>query len=239
LPDRADSSMLGPMRDLFHVLLLRHGQTDSNANGAIQGWLPVPLNATGRAQSEQLSARLKTFVPRVRRVISSDLVRARQTAEPIAAALGVEPVFDPRWRERGLGEMEGQTIGERETWRAATGETDAAGAEPVQVFRDRAEAALRSLHAEYAGDGVVAVAVVTHGGTIRSVLQHFASGRLRLDEAHRSTLDSPDLQTIANCSIIHLVGWGGGSSGELRWGIACVNDVAHLADVAVTSRDRG
>ena len=52
------------------------------------------------------------FVPRIRRLISSDLVRARETAEPIATALGLEAIADPRWRERGLGEMEGKTLGE-------------------------------------------------------------------------------------------------------------------------------
>jgi probable phosphoglycerate mutase len=218
--------------DAFQVLLLRHGETDANASGVIQGWLPVPLNQRGRTQSHRLAARLKTFVPRVARLISSDLVRARQTAEPIADALGLDVVFDPRWRERGLGEMQGQTIGERETWRAASGETDAPGAESVQAFRDRAHAALQSLLAEHADHGVVGV--VTHGGTIRSILHHFASGRLSLDAAHRAALDSPDLQMIPNCSILHLTLQGG-----TIWRVACVNDVAHLDVDAVTRRDRG
>ena len=60
-----------------------------------QGWRPTPLNEVGRAQSHRLAARLATFEPRVRRLVSSDLVRARQTAEPIAAALGLDPTFDP------------------------------------------------------------------------------------------------------------------------------------------------
>jgi probable phosphoglycerate mutase len=219
--------------DAFHVLILRHGETDSNAGGVIQGWLPVPLNERGRAQSRLLANRLKTFVPRVRRLICSDLVRARETAEPIATALGLQPAFDPRWRERGLGEMEGKTIGARETWRAASGEIDAAGAESVEAFRDRAEQAFRSLRAEHPNDS--AVAVVTHGGTIRSILHRFATGRLPLDQNHREALDSPDLQQIANCSILHLT-----LHADSVWRLACVNDVAHLDDDdAITSLDRG
>jgi probable phosphoglycerate mutase len=219
--------------DAFHVVILRHGETDSNAAGVIQGWLPVPLNERGRAQSRLLAKRLKTFVPRVRRLISSDLVRARQTAEPIATALGLHAVVHPRWRERGLGEMEGKTIGERETWRAASGEIHAvAGAESVDAFRGRAEAAFLSLRAEYPDDS--AIAVVTHGGTIRSILHHFSTGRLQLDAPDRARLDSPDLQTIANCSILHLAL---GADGV--WRIGCVNDVAHLDGDAITSRDRG
>jgi probable phosphoglycerate mutase len=218
--------------DPFHVLILRHGETDSNAGGVIQGWLPVPLNERGRAQSRLLANRLKSFVPRVHRLISSDLVRARQTAEPIEHTLGLQAVFDPRWRERGLGEMEGKMIGERETWRAASGETDAAGAESVDVFRERARLAFESLRAEYPKDS--AVAVVTHGGTIRSILHHFGTGRLELDSNHRAALDSPDLETIANCSILHVT-----LHADAVWRLACVNDVAHLDDDAITSRDRG
>jgi probable phosphoglycerate mutase len=218
--------------DAFHVVILRHGETDSNAGGVMQGWLPVPLNERGRRQSRLLANRLKMFVPPVRRLISSDLVRARQTAEPIAAALGLDAVFDPRWRERGLGAMEGQTIGERETWRAASGEIHAAGAEGVEAFRRRAEEAFLSLRAEYPDDSVIAV--VTHGGTIRSILHHFSTGRLELHGEDRSVLDSPDVQMIANCSILHLTLRAG-----TVWRLTCVNDVAHLDDDTITSRDRG
>src|SRR5688572_10288817 len=88
----------------FHVLLLRHGQTDANAGGVLQGWRPTPLNAAGHAQAWRLAQRLATFTPPVRRLVSSDLVRARQMAEAIAATLGLDPTFDSAWRERGLGE---------------------------------------------------------------------------------------------------------------------------------------
>lgn len=220
--------------DAFHVLILRHGETDSNAGGVMQGWLPVPLNERGRAQSRLLANRLKTFAPRVRRLISSDLARARETAEPIAAALGLDLVFDRRWRERGLGEMEGKAIGHNETWRAASGEIHAAGAELVEAFRDRARQAFLSLRAEHANDS--AVAVVTHGGTIRSILHQLANGRLPLDPDDRATLDSPDLQTIANCSILHLTF---GDDDDTLWRLACVNDVAHLNGDAISSRDSG
>jgi probable phosphoglycerate mutase len=220
------------MSDPFHLLILRHGETDSNAGGVIQGWLPVPLNERGRAQSRLLAHRLKSFAPRPRRLISSDLIRARQTAEPIAAALGLDAVFDPRWRERGLGEMEGKKIGEHETWRAASGEIDAPGCESVEAFRDRAERAFLALHADHPNDS--AIAVVTHGGTIRSILHHFTTGRLPLHIDDRATLDSPDLQMIANCSILHLTLHAGSG-----WRMACVNDVAHLDDDAITARDRG
>ena len=152
---------------------------------------------------------------------------------PLLGSLrALEAVFDARWRERGLGEMEGKTIGHSETWRAASGEIDAAGAESVDAFRDRAGEAFLSLRAEYPSES--AVAVITHGGTIRSILHHFATGRVPLDQNDRAALDSPDLQTIANCSILHLA-----RGADSVWRLACVNDVAHLGGGAVTFRDRG
>ena len=65
----------------IHLLLLRHGQTDSNASGIVQGHLPVPLNALGRQQAAALAGRLRTYTPRIGRLVSSDLARAAQTAE--------------------------------------------------------------------------------------------------------------------------------------------------------------
>jgi bisphosphoglycerate-dependent phosphoglycerate mutase len=73
----------------MHLLLVRHGQTDENARGILQGQSQTALNATGHAQARQLADRLRTYVPRAEAVVSSDLARARQTAEAIAASLGL------------------------------------------------------------------------------------------------------------------------------------------------------
>ncbi len=221
--------------DGFHVLLLRHGQTDANAGGVLQGWRPTPLNPAGHAQARRLAERLATFTPPVRRLVSSDLVRARQTAETIAATLGLDPTFDPAWRERGLGEMEGQTVGEWETWRAASGEVNPPGAEPVPAFQARARDGLLDLPRAYAGQSPVAV--VTHGGTIRSILRLFADGSLRL--ADGQPVGGPEVVMIANCSIMHLIAEPDDSSECPTWRVQCVNDVAHLDEREVTVRDSG
>src|SRR5688500_14094512 len=117
------------------ILLLRHGQTDSNASGIVQGHLPVPLNELGHRQATALAARLRVATPRIGRLISSDLPRAAQTAEPIAAGLGLPIEFDARWRERLLGEFQGKSVGERRTWTLATGEETPPGAESVEQAR--------------------------------------------------------------------------------------------------------
>ena len=79
-------------------------------------------------------------------LISSDLARAAQTAEPIAAACNLTVRHDAAWRERYLGSFQGKTVGERGIWLAATGHTDAPDAEPVdhpRVERKRPDAALK------------------------------------------------------------------------------------------------
>lgn len=186
-----------------HVLLLRHGLTDANAANVIQGHTDVPLNAAGRSQAQRLARRIAGHEPRVDRIVSSDLARAADTARPVAAACGLPIHWDAAWRERAFGPLEGRQLTHDRIWRIVTGEEEPDGAEPSAAFAARVR---RALDATIAGhDGTVAV--VTHGGPIRTVLK---------------LLDQP-LVTIANCSILHL-------SIERR-GIAvqCVNDVAHLA----------
>jgi 2,3-bisphosphoglycerate-dependent phosphoglycerate mutase len=227
----------------FHVLLLRHGETDSNATAVIQGWLPVPLNATGHRQARRLAERLRTFEPRVRRLESSDLVRAVQTAEPIAAALGLGVTTHTMWRERGLGQLEGKPVAEHVAWRALSGEATPPGAESVGRFQQRAYRAMRAL--PQLGPDASPVAVVTHGGTIRSVLRLLFDGRLKL--APDQSLGAAGLVMVANCSIMHLIAEPDpdptaaphDEHDGLVWRIACVNDVAHLADAKVTARDSG
>ena len=120
-----------------HILLLRHGQTDDNARGVLQGHSETNLNALGREQAAALARRLTTFVPRLDALVVSDLARARETAAVIERALGLRARPDPAWRERGFGEFEGRAIAEAEAWRAATGAWDLPGAEDTALFHTR------------------------------------------------------------------------------------------------------
>ena len=209
----------------LHVLLLRHGLTDANATGTIQGHSPTPLNETGHRQAALLAGAVAAWRPRVSALVSSDLRRAVQTADPVAAACSLDPVYDPAWRERGLGEMEGRTFADRDIWRAASGEHDTPGAEPADAFRARVRDALLALPARFPQEEVVAV--VTHGGCVRAILTMLADGRLSLADGQNPV----EVAEIANCSILHLVAdIGTGSAGaDPVWHVGCVNDVAHLA----------
>lgn len=210
---------------IVHVLLLRHGQTDANAGGILQGHQPTSLNALGRLQAGRLAARMRTITPAVEVLVSSDLPRALETAHPIAAEVGLEILVDATWRERGFGSLEGQTLGDLEIWRTATGTIDPPGGESSAVFRQRVHDALTRLAARHADR--TCVAVVTHGGVIRAVLHLLGSGRLPVDERQ----EPPSVDPIANASILHLTI----DAATGQWSALRVNDAAHLSDLTTTA----
>ena len=90
------------------LLLVRHGETDWNRLGRWQGHSDTPLNARGREQARELAPQLDG----VDVVYSSDLARARETAEILAEELGADVRLDARLRERGFGAWEGLTAAE-------------------------------------------------------------------------------------------------------------------------------
>ena len=98
------------MPDPRTLVLLRHGETDWNAQGRAQGHADVPLNAVGRAQAETVAPVLAAFEPA--RLWSSDLARALQTAEYVAAATGLAIEPDARLREYDVGQRSGLTLAE-------------------------------------------------------------------------------------------------------------------------------
>ena len=230
-----------------HILLLRHGQTDANASGVLQGHQPTPLNRLGVRQAMLLGDRVAAFRPPVGLLVSSDLTRAMQTAGPIASACGLDVVTDPAWRERGFGLLEGKFVGDKERWRAASGEMDPPGAEPTTEMQERVRSALlklvesrhafrsfrpgrRARRAEQRPPATIAV--VTHGGPIRGILRMLDEGRLPRTRGPRG--DS--VPTIVNGSILHLLARH--YRDGVRWRIVAVNDAVHLDGLA-TRTDAG
>jgi len=87
------------------LFLFRHGETDWNRAGRLQGHTDTPLNATGLAQAQALAERLRPH--RLDAVMSSDLARAWTTARIVAEGLGVPLISEPGLREANIGEAEG------------------------------------------------------------------------------------------------------------------------------------
>ena len=89
------------------LLLVRHGETDSNAEGRTQGRRDVPLNERGRRQAAALAEMLREHAPTT--VYSSPAGRARETAGAVAGALGLEVTIDERLAELDHSELDGLT----------------------------------------------------------------------------------------------------------------------------------
>ncbi len=157
------------------LLLVRHGETAWNAEQRWQGHHEEPLSPTGRDQAQALAARMVREAPAA--LYSSDLTRARQTAEEIARATGMEPHYDARWREVDVGEWIGLDPGEVEArypdayarWLAG-----GTGWEQGESYLEMAERGLAVAREVVAGNqGANApVVCVTHGGVIRAIVMH-------------------------------------------------------------------
>jgi broad specificity phosphatase PhoE len=137
------------------LLLVRHGETDWNAEGRLQGQTDRPLNDFGRRQAQRLGAELEA--DDLESIYSSDLARARETAEIVGERLGLPVAFEPDLREKDWGNWEGLTPEERDR-------VEFVG-ESTEAHQERTLAALRRIAERHPGDRLVLV--VTHGGSIR------------------------------------------------------------------------
>jgi broad specificity phosphatase PhoE len=161
--------------ELTGILLARHGETNDNREPIrVQGFTDTPLNDTGRAQAHELAERMAGET--IDSLWSSDLSRARETAEIVGTRIGLKPRLDQRLREANRGTWEGQRFIdiEREdpagyaAWRRAGATFRFPGGESLQDQQDRVHAALRDIH----GAAELPALVVCHGGSIRVTLCH-------------------------------------------------------------------
>jgi probable phosphoglycerate mutase len=138
------------------LLLVRHGETDWNAEGRLQGHTDRPLSDDGRRQARQLAEELADEP--LDAVYSSDLARARETAEIVAERLGLPATLDPELREKDWGTWEGLTPVERDR-------VEFVG-ESTEAHQKRILRALEWIAERHPGGRVL---VVTHGGSMRRV----------------------------------------------------------------------
>ena len=139
------------------LLLVRHGETDWNADGRLQGQTDRPLSEVGRRQAAQLADELAE--EELEAIYSSDLARARETAEIVGARLGLPVVVDPDLREKDWGTWEGLTSVERDR-------VEFVG-ESTEAHQERMLRSLRRIAKRHPGD--LRVLVITHGGSMRRV----------------------------------------------------------------------
>jgi probable phosphoglycerate mutase len=160
------------------ILLARHGETDDNVPPLrFQGQRDTPLNERGRAQARELAERVAALDPPIASLWTSDLSRARETADIVGARIGLEPRPDARLREGWRGEWEGFLFDEiaaaepdrYAAWRAPDAEVGFRfpGGESLAEQQARVLACCREAAD---GDGARPALLVCHGGSIRTLL---------------------------------------------------------------------
>jgi alpha-ribazole phosphatase/probable phosphoglycerate mutase len=165
------------------IVLVRHGETEWNRRRRVQGHTDVPLNDEGRRQAHALAAELDG--EEVDAVYSSDLSRARETAEILSTARAVPVVSLPELREKHFGTWEGLTdreVLERFPDAHATGWGDG---ESSDEMAERIVRVVERIVEAHEGELVL---VVTHGGPMRAILGHYDG----------------ETAPIANCGVVRL-----------------------------------
>lgn len=160
------------------LYLTRHGETDWNKEGRWQGHTDISLNETGRTQARHLAERLAAL--NIEHVSASDLARAKETAEIVAAQLGLAVVHvDARLRERSFGVFEGltrQEVSARYPNEWSDYQEDKRvtppGAEPHEMVISRVREAL--LHVLATAPPDAPALIVTHGGSLRVLLSELS-----------------------------------------------------------------
>ncbi len=197
------------------LIFIRHARSTWNEAGRWQGVADPPLAESGRRQARLLARRLADW--KLDHIYASDLNRAATTAAILAEHLGLSPIIDPVWRERGIGIFEGLTTEEIETgypeaWATRlTGPMHSIpGAEEWQDVLSRASAGCSMLLARHPGE---TVAVISHGGMILATLVHL----LGLPPTGFSFLTGGDHTGISQVVV---------NNGHAR--LVGLNDAAHL-----------
>lgn len=180
---------------MTELYLVRHGETDWNRQRRIQGLTDIPLNDNGRRQARDAGALLARR--RWDGVVASPLARARETAEIIAAELGLPaPELVPALVERNYGQAEGMDFLEIERLFPDRGSVP--GQESREQVVERVVPALLALAAAHPGESLV---VVSHGGAIRAVLTEVepaaSHGMITNGSIHSFVVEDDALRLIA------------------------------------------
>ncbi|AWK13836.1 2,3-diphosphoglycerate-dependent phosphoglycerate mutase GpmB [Candidatus Fukatsuia symbiotica] len=210
---------------MLQVYLVRHGETEFNTDGRIQGCSDSPLTIQGKNQINSVAERVRS--EGITHVISSDLGRTKQTAEIIANICRCELSFDSRLRELRMGELEGCKIDsltkEQESWRRhmVDGTVDArvpGGGESMAELASRMRSALDSCHNLPPGSRPL---LVSHGialscliNTLLGLPAH-SERRLRLRNGSLSRVDYQQSLWLAD-----------------GWIVESTGDVAHFSPIS-------
>lgn len=192
--------------------IVRHGITEWNLKHIAQGSADVPLNDTGRVQATAIAERLSAEEP-WDMIVSSDLARAKETAEIISEKLAL-PIsfFDTRLREMSGGQIEGTTEEQRlEKWGADWRQLDL-GMETKEAVAKRGVEFIEDISAKFAGKRIL---MVSHGALIGSTLKEILPERFKKTNLENTSLTILEYR-------------------DSKWDCSLYNCVKHLETVEIT-----
>jgi probable phosphoglycerate mutase len=195
----------------MQVILVRHGETEYNANGMLQGYAPVPLSTRGRQQALLVGQRLRAVRPTV--LYSSDIQRAHETALIISQHVGLPIQPCVGLREWNIGQWINRMADDFYAHIASLGEHPATyvpeGGESQLQTQTRMVAQMQAWATQHAGETVLGV---SHGMAIDLFIRHILGLDVRQPVPYR----------IANTSMNIFDVQAG------QWDIVTLNDVSHL-----------
>ncbi|HWI82566.1 histidine phosphatase family protein [Ramlibacter sp.] len=203
---------------MTELILVRHGETDWNRELRFQGHVDVGLNAIGLEQARRLAARLGGEP--AHHLYASDLLRAQQTAQPVAQQLGLAGVTEPALREQSFGLVDGMRVDDIKAqhpqawaaWLQFDEDYGMPGGESTRQFHARVTDAVYRIARDHRGATLV---IVTHGGVLDMIYR----------TARSMSLSGPRQSEIPNAGVsrvlvrertIEIVSWA---------------DTSHLADL--------
>ena len=206
--------------------LVRHGETDWNAERRLQGHIDIDLNGRGLAQAEQMARALKKINLQFDVLYTSDLQRAAKTANAIEQLFGVSAIAYEALRERHLGALQGLTTDEApqrepDLWVSHLSrdiDQELRGGESIQQFADRIKTALEQIREQYRGKTIL---LVSHGGAL-DMMYRIASNQ---------PLDAEKAVSVPNASLNWI------SHDGITWKVDGWADTRHLEDSALDNLD--
>lgn len=207
---------------MTEVVVVRHGETPWNVERRVQGWEDIPLNETGIRQAQALArhlARARHHGNHIDAIYSSDLQRARMTAEIVGQTLTLPVIVEEGVRERHFGVLQGLVFSTMEVhqpeatriWKSRDPDAILPEGESLRRFHERVTQAIDAIAARHVGQRVM---VVSHGGAMDIIWRH----------AKQASLQAPREAELLNASINRI------KVLPQRWEIIEWGNVTHLVD---------
>jgi probable phosphoglycerate mutase len=206
--------------------LVRHGETDWNAERRLQGHTDIDLNPRGIAQAAQMAKAIKAIDLQFDVLYTSDLQRAAKTANAIETLFNTKAIVDRDLRERHLGVLQGVSAAEApqfdaELWKSHLSRDineELRGGESIAQFAQRIHQALEKIRQQHLGKTVL---LVSHGGAL-DMMYRLAS---------KQALDAEKAVSVPNASL-NWISHDGQSWRVDRWA-----DTSHLDSLALDNLD--